>query len=97
MHAHRCEACMKSGKEVVWIHPEADFAQVAAHKCPECGTINWKQSKLDNGKLPQPQPKNENKWETALGYVLAFVAIALVGYAGYLYIQKRRAEKTLPL
>jgi hypothetical protein len=99
MHAHRCEACAKSGKEVVWIHPEADFNQVAAHKCPECGTVNWKVSKVDSGKLPPPLPRNEKKFdiETVLGYVLLFIGLALLGYGAYLYIKDRKkAPEILP-
>lgn len=96
MHAHRCEACAKSGKEVVWIHPEADFGQVSAHKCPECGTVNWKQSKIDNAKLPQPLPKNSGvSFDVVIGYVALFIVIALLGYGAYIYAQKVRSGKAL--
>lgn len=91
MHAHRCEACAKIGKEVVWIHPEADFGQIAAHKCPECGTINWKQSKIDNAKLPQPLPKNQGvSFDTILGYVALLVGLALIAYGVYYYVRERK-------
>lgn len=94
MHAHRCEACAKNGKEVVWIHPEADFGQVSAHRCPECGTVNWKQSKLDNAKLPPPLPKNKSSvsMDTILGYTVLLIAIALLGYGAYYYVKNRKAE-----
>lgn len=95
MHAHRCEACAAKGKDVVWIHPDADFAQLSAHKCPECGTVNWKQSKLDNERLPQPQPRNATgvKLETVLGYVLLFVALGVIAYGAYIYWQRVKDGK----
>lgn len=97
MHAHRCEECAKNGKEVVWIHPDSDRGQIAAHKCPECGTVNWKQSNFDNGKLPQPQPRNavteKISAETILGYAILLLGLALIGYGAYLYIQQRREKK----
>jgi hypothetical protein len=97
MHAHRCEACARAGKEVVWIHPEADFGQVSAHKCPECGTVNWKQSKVDNAKLPAPLPKNVSaaNFETVLGYAIAFLILALIGYGVYVYVKKKGGVKHL--
>lgn len=95
MHAHRCEACAAKGKEVVWIHPEADFNQVSSHRCPECGTVNWKQSKIDNAKLPAPLPRNGNKLETAITWSLILIIVALFSYAGYLYWQKIKKEKML--
>jgi hypothetical protein len=97
MHAHRCEACAKAGKEVVWIHPEQDFGQVAAHKCPECGTVNWKVSKIDNAKLPPPLPKNQSSidFNTVLGYVLLLILLGLAGYGVYLYVQKRGGVSVL--
>jgi phage FluMu protein Com len=97
MHAHRCEACAKAGKEVVWIHPEADFGQVSAHKCPQCGTVNWKQSKIDNAKLPPPLPKNQGvPVETIIGYVLLFISIVLLSYGAYIYIKDRKNVAHLP-
>jgi len=91
MHSHRCEACAAKGKEVVWIHPEADFAQVSAHRCPECGTINWKQSAMDNAKIPQPLPRNQsNKLDTVLGYSVLAVALILLAYLAYVYLQKSK-------
>jgi hypothetical protein len=97
MHAHRCEACAKAGKEVVWIHPEQDFAQLASHKCPECGTVNWKVSKMDTAKLPQPLPRNANKadFNAVLGYLILLVGLALIGYGVYLYVQKRGGIKKI--
>lgn len=99
MHAHRCEECAKLGKDVVWVHPEQDFGQVSAHKCPECGTVNWKQSKIDNGKIPPPLPKNESKinLDTVLGYIVLLLGLALVGYGVYQYVAERKAKKVLPL
>jgi hypothetical protein len=98
-HTHKCEACAKSGKEVIWVHLDADRGQVAAHKCPECGTVNWKQCVLENAKLPQPQPRNNQgtNFETVLGYVLLFVGFALLGYGAFLYIKDWREKKSLPL
>jgi len=99
MHTHKCEACAKQGKEVIWVHPDADRGQVAAHRCPECGTVNWKQCVVENGKLPQPQAPNKQNaaLETVLGYILLFIGLALIGYGAYLYIKDRRERKESPL
>src|SRR6266403_378325 len=93
MHAHKCEACEKNGKEVVWVHPDICRGKVAAHKCPECGTVNWKQCKVESAKLPQVaqhvQPAQINL-ETLLGYILLAVGLALIGYGAFLYVTKGR-------
>lgn len=94
MHAHRCEACAAKGKETVWLHPDMDRGQVAAHKCPECGTINWKQSAIDNGKLPAPLPANKASmsFDAVLGWLLIFVAIGAIGYFGYIIYKKKQVS-----
>lgn len=97
MHTHRCEECAKNGKEVIWIHPNADAGQISAHTCPECGTVNWKQCKVENGKLPQPQqrtvPVHAIDW---LGYIMLAVGLALLGYATFLYIKDYRNKSVQP-
>lgn len=92
MHAHKCQACEKSGKEVIWIHPDICRGKVAAHKCPECGTINWKQCRVESAKLPQVQRGAQNgvSLEVVLGYIMLAIGLALVGYGAFLYVKKRR-------
>ena len=95
MHAHKCEECAAKGKEVIWIHPDSDRGQVAAHRCPECGALNWKQHQVENGKLPQPLPKNETvqrgvNWDMVLGYTVLLIGLALIGYGVYIYIQGKK-------
>ena len=51
MHAHVCEACAKNGKNVMWMHA-AEKGNIDAHKCPECGTVQWKQSHVPVASLP---------------------------------------------
>src|SRR5260370_941127 len=98
MHAHKCEACAAQGKEVIWVHPDLCRGKVAVHKCPECGTVQWKQCKVASGKLPQVAPRAQGvSFETTLGYVLLFVGLALLGYGMYLYIKDRRAAEVLPV
>jgi len=100
MHTHRCEQCAKDGKEVIWIHPNADAGQISAHTCPECGTVNWKQCKVENGKLPQPQqrqnPVHAIDLQSLLGYIMLAVGLALLGYAAYVYVKERKNKAVLP-
>jgi hypothetical protein len=100
MHAHRCQQCASNGKSVVWIHPDICRGIVAAHKCPECGNVEWKQDAIESAKLPQPpqvQTAQGINLETVLGYILLFVGLALVGYGVYQYVSDRQAKKALPL
>lgn len=100
MHTHRCEECAKNGKEVIWIHPDGDAGHIAAHKCPECGTVNWKQCKIENAKLPKPQeriaPVHAIDLQSLLGYIMLAVGLALLGYAAYVYVKERKNKAVLP-
>lgn len=97
MHAHRCEKCAENGKQVVWIHSETDRGVVAAHKCPECGEVQWKKWLVEPARLPQSQHVQSGvSFETILGYVLIFTAFAMLGYGMYLYVKDRRTLKVLP-
>lgn len=101
VHAHRCEACQKAGKDVFWIHsddcamnkndsPEEKLRKTQAHKCPECGTVNWKKALIEPARMPQrPQAVQANQVDTILGYVVLLIAVAMICYAGYLYYQKK--------
>lgn len=97
MHAHRCQKCAADGKETIWIHPDICRGKVAAHTCPECGTIQWKQCKVESGKLPQQarheQPQTD--FSTVLGYVVLAVGIALLVYGAFLYVKKYQNGKLL--
>ena len=51
-HAHICEACHSKGKQVIWIHGDDLKGVEEAHKCPACGTVNWKKFMVEVGSLP---------------------------------------------
>lgn len=96
VHAHKCQACAKAGKAVFWIHSDDCKGVVQAHKCPECGTVEWKKALIEPAAMPQkPQAPQPNKVDTILGYAVLLVAVAMLCYAGYLYYQKKMkpAEK----
>jgi predicted RNA-binding Zn-ribbon protein involved in translation (DUF1610 family) len=94
MHAHKCQACAKAGKEVVWIHPDTCRGNIAVHTCPECGKVEWKQDRIESGKLPQPAIAQPGiNLETVLGYIVLAVAVAAIGYAAFLYVKQYRAKK----
>jgi hypothetical protein len=90
MHAHKCQACAAAGKEVVWIHPNTCRGNIAVHKCPACGKVEWKQDAVETGKLPnhaqQPQGVDLN---AVLGYVLLAIGLALFGYGVFIYVKKK--------
>lgn len=94
LHAHRCQACLKQGKNVFWIHSDTCKGVVQAHKCPECGTVEWKKALIEPAQMPQkPQPAQPNQLDAILGYVVLFIAVAMLGYAVYLYVEKKRKPK----
>lgn len=95
VHAHKCQACAKSGKQVFWIHSDDCKGVVQAHKCPECGTVEWKKALIEPAAIPQkPQAvQQDNNIDTILGYAILLIAVALLGYAAYLYYQKKMKPK----
>lgn len=98
VHAHRCEACAKLGKTVVWIHPDTGVGDVAAHQCPQCGAVEWKKFLVEPGVLPRNQGRNaEISLETLVGYIILSVGIALVCYGAFLYIRKLNEKKEIPV
>lgn len=98
MHAHRCEACAANGKQTVWIHSDDCLGVLAAHKCPECGTVQWRKWMVEPGKLPQATNAVTPviTFEAILGYLLLFAGLALLGYGAYLYIKDRRTITVKP-
>jgi predicted nucleic acid-binding Zn-ribbon protein len=36
MHEHECDRC-----HTVWAHGDESFNNEAAHRCPNCGTVQW--------------------------------------------------------
>lgn len=94
VHAHKCQACAKAGKQVFWIHSDDCKGVVQAHKCPECGTVEWKKALIEPAAVPQP-PKaaQPNQVDTILGYAVLLIAAAMLGYAAYLYYQKKMQPK----
>lgn len=91
VHAHKCQVCAKQGKNVFWIHSDDCKGIVQAHKCPECGTVEWKKALIEPARMPQkPQAPQPNQLDTILGYVVILIAVAMIGYAAYLYVQKKK-------
>lgn len=91
MHAHKCQACATLGKEVIWIHPNTCRGNIAVHKCPQCGKVEWKQDAVETGKLPQHQQAVQQgvDFNAILGYVLVLAILAMAGYGIFLYVKKR--------
>lgn len=80
VHAHRCENCAKNGMETVWLHGDEKGGDIAAHKCPQCGTVEWKKFLVRPSKLPSQvqQAASAITSETILGYVAILVGIILL-------------------
>jgi hypothetical protein len=98
VHAHRCEACAKIGKDVIWIHPDTGVGDVMAHKCPECGTVEWKKFMVQVGALPHARNAgNEIGLDALIGYIVLAIGIALVCYSTFLYIRKLKQNKEIPV
>lgn len=93
IHAHRCEACAANGKQVFWIHGDSCKGILQAHKCPECGTVEWKKALIEPGRLPQPK-KQESGFnaDILLGYIVLLAGLALIGYGIYFYLSKRKQD-----
>ncbi len=99
MHAHRCEICATNGKQVVWVHPDTGAGDIAAHRCPQCGNIEWKKFLVEPGRLPQVangQPIQINN-NALLGYIVLAICVALVFYGAFLYVKKIRYKKEVLL
>jgi RecJ-like exonuclease len=93
MHAHRCMACSDRGEESIWIHPDTCAGNVAKHKCPKCGQVEWKQFMMETAKLPQivaNAKNNQSRLDMVIGYVLFAVLLAALGYCAFLYVKKLR-------
>jgi hypothetical protein len=98
MHAHRCQKCAAAGKDVIWIHPDICRGKVAAHTCPECGTVEWKQCVVETGKLPrvaQEQVQNVQRGNEVLAYVVIAIGVAALAYVGFIYFKEWRKGKTI--
>jgi len=93
MHAHRCMACSKNGIDTVWIHGDNRAGDVAAHKCPKCGEIQWKKWMVEIGQLPRVQAQAKRNYEALLGYLVLAVSVALLGYLAFIYVRAWRSEK----
>jgi hypothetical protein len=82
IHAHRCENCVKNGEETIWMHGDEKGGDVAAHKCPRCGTVEWKKFLVRPVKLPGQQVVQQAtsaiNLEAILGYLVILVAVCLV-------------------
>jgi|ERR1700719_3526214 len=95
-HAHKCMACEKSGKDVTWIHPNTCAGNVQAHRCPECGEVQWKQCKVESAKLPQMQQQNhahQIDLYSILVWILLLGTLAFLAYSAYGIIQEKRGKK----
>lgn len=97
MHAHRCMACLAKGVNTVWVHGDNLAGDVASHKCPACGEIQWKKWMVEIGQLPRRiVPQNQKDFNTMLGYVMLAVGVAIVGYVAFLYIRAWKTERKIP-
>jgi hypothetical protein len=96
MHAHKCMACAKQGKDVVWWHAETERGKIAQHTCPTCGNVEWKKWLVEPGSLPQYQNghgTNTVDMYVLLGYAVFAVCIAILCYAAYFYVMQWREGK----
>jgi formate dehydrogenase maturation protein FdhE len=80
VHAHRCENCAKNGTETVWMHGDEKAADIAAHSCPKCGTVEWKKYLVRPARFPQAvqQKASAINLDKLLEYVAILVAVILV-------------------
>src|SRR5262249_22001052 len=90
LHAHQCKACAGNGITSIWIHAEKCRGVEQAHKCPQCGALEWEKRPLPLGKLPQHHGAPNNNQKTALAtaasilyWTLAIVALSVIAYEGY--------------
>ena len=94
-HAHRCGKCLENGKQVVWVHGDDMKGVETAHKCPECGTVNWQQFLVEPHRLP-PQHQHvspaSNPVAYAIGVLLIMAGIALLAYGTFVFIKKQNSE-----
>lgn len=94
IHAHHCQACSAKGKNVFWIHGDDCKGVLQAHKCPECGTVEWKKALVEPRQLPQPKKQDGGfNMDILLGYLVLFAGLALLGYGIYLYVSKRQKHE----
>jgi DNA-directed RNA polymerase subunit RPC12/RpoP len=84
-HAHYCAFCASQGVETVWAHGNEKAGNLAEHRCPRCGRVEWVKSKIPSGKLPQAQAIHAQVIEVvtvqdtlALLYAFGFAMIAIV-------------------
>lgn len=86
VHAHRCEKCAASGKEVYWIHKDDCKGALQAHKCPECGTVEWRKALIEPARLPKPpEAAQANGFDTFLYYAVICVGFFAFGYLIFEY------------
>jgi hypothetical protein len=86
MHAHRCEKCNSSGIQTIWIHGDECAGQIAAHKCPKCGEIQWKKWLVPVGSLPAQKKDNDISLMFHFQDIFQILAIILVALACISYI-----------
>lgn len=93
MHAHRCMECIKTGKNTVWIHDDTCAGNIAAHKCPECGEVQWKKWMVEIGKLPpREMPKPNAERDTLVMWAIVFASIIIVALVSH-FVLKPKAQK----
>lgn len=95
VHAHRCEKCLESGKQTFWIHGDDKAGAVEAHKCPECGEIQWKKWMIETASLTKKHNHGGINLDAILGYLVLAVGVSLLAYGAYVYIKERRNKKEL--
>lgn len=85
MHAHVCANCLKSGKQVLWMHGN-EKGNVDAHTCPECGSNekgNWIKTHVPTGQLPGSAAAAPKPFITAYELADTLILVTLAGMAIY--------------
>jgi hypothetical protein len=52
-HAHYCAFCASQGVETIWAHGNENAGNLAGHRCPRCGHVEWVKTAIQSGALPQ--------------------------------------------
>jgi hypothetical protein len=107
LHAHKCVACEKAGKETVWLHDNEKAGDVAAHKCPVCGSIEWRKHSVETKKTEgqarewaqvpaQQQISSIEMFMYTVLNQLVFVALVTISVLLAFRVQDFIKEKGLP-
>lgn len=95
MHAHICTVCRDAGKQVVWVHGDDKKGDETAHKCPECGTLNWKQFLVEPHRVPAPHAvQTKGAFNYALDIFYVLVIVGCIAFLVYDHVTKKEGMPT---